>query len=253
MFPAWLDFNRAVALAAGTVVAGGVFGAGVEVSSALSGTDSAEPAAQVATALPTSTAPAGTQLPAWATMGDGAAPSPRPWATGLPHAAAAATEAPVPAPTATATATATSQPSPAASPTVTSQVTTEPSPTASKKAAASPAPSRPAGSASPRPTKVKTPAPSPSAHKPAGTATTVVADGWSVPAVVPPGRWQLTVPDLSSGAPVTVSVAGCGDGCAFAANELFIKAPAGRVSITWTAPAVTGFSSWSTSITTSWG
>lgn len=249
MFFAWLDFKRAVALAAGIVLAGGLFGGGIEVSSALSGDEppavaqgadlatQAEPTTSPQAAVATAAAaPSATTLPA-------AAPRP----TAAPHGAVAPSEAPV--------AIVTVAPSPSViadsgspSPRPAEQTPKATAPTTRSTAAALPS-REPARTRQSAPASARTAAPS----APADVQTTAVVGSWTAPSIVPPGSWQLGKPQVTSGAPVQVSVSGCSAGCAFAAGELFIKAPAGRVTVTWSAPAVDGFTSWSKSTSVNWG
>lgn len=250
MLFAWLDLNRAVALAVGTVLAGGLFGAGIEVSSALS-TAATTPVSSESS--PLATEPAVT-LVAVPRESEAVVPPARAHSATAPHGALAAAALPVPAVPVVDHDAVPSEPVPEsaslASPVaaVATAAIAEPG-----TASVHPRATAPAGV---QPSRTRSTAASPAKEKPPaahGLAQTVVVGDWSVPTIVPPGRWQLTRPALSSGAPVQVDVSGCGEGCAFAAGELFIKAPAGRVTLTWSAPAVTGFSSWSTSITASWG
>lgn len=91
-----------------------------------------------------------------------------------------------------------------------------------------------------RPTRV--PTPSRRAVTPARVA--VVVGGWRAP-TVRTGATVLTRPRLSSGAPVSITVA-CSprDACVISGDRLVIGVDASSVTVTWSAPAHAGFGAW---------
>jgi hypothetical protein len=74
----------------------------------------------------------------------------------------------------------------------------------------------------------------------------LVTGSWSAPALHA-GSNTITVPHLTSGANVTVTV-GCSPsaGCALAGSTLDI-AEGTRVTVTWSAPSRPGFTAWTVS------
>ena len=112
----------------------------------------------------------------------------------------------------------------------------------------------------PRPTPTPTPTPSTTpAARPAPAASpsaartprppvrrTTVTNSWHAP-VLQVGATTLTVPRLTSRAPVAVTVA-CAprSGCVIAGSQLQVAAGT-SVTLTWTAPARPGYTAWRTS------
>ena len=120
-----------------------------------------------------------------------------------------------------------------------------PSPTPARTAAPRPTPTpTPSTTPDPRPA----PAASPSASRPRRPAIrrTTVRNNWQAP-VLQAGAATLTVPRLTSGATVSVTVA-CAprSGCTIAGSQLQV-ATGTSVTLTWTAPARPGYTAWRTS------
>ena len=109
---------------------------------------------------------------------------------------------------------------------------------------------RPTPTPAPSTTPAARPAPaaSPSASRPPRPAIrrTTVRNNWQAP-VLQAGATTLTVPRLTSGAPVAVTVA-CAprSGCVIAGPQLQV-ATGTSVTLTWTAPARPGYTAWRTS------
>lgn len=176
-------------------------------------------------------------------------PSPRP---------TAATAPPLPKPTPTAT---TPFASPATAPTSVpvTQPTPSSTPTATPRttpaAAAGTAAPAPRATARPKPRRTSTPTPGRSFSAPApaprprprATPTrTATTRGWAAPQLRV-GANTITVPRLTSGAAVSVTV-GCSPsaGCAMTGSTLTIS-DGTAVTVTWSAPARSGHTAWSVS------
>ncbi|MCF8526872.1 MAG: hypothetical protein K9G80_05095 [Candidatus Nanopelagicales bacterium] len=122
-----------------------------------------------------------------------------------------------------------------------------PSPTPARTAAPRPTPTPPPPPST-TPAARPAPAASPSASRPRRPVIrrTTVRNSWQAP-VLQAGATTLTVPRLTSGAPVAVTVA-CSprSGCVIAGPQLQV-ATGTSVTLTWTAPARPGYTAWRTS------
>ena len=122
-----------------------------------------------------------------------------------------------------------------------------PSPTPARTAAPRPTPT-PTPTPSTTPAARPAPAASPSAPRPRRPVIrrTTVRNSWQAP-VLQAGATTLTVPRLTSGAPVAVTVA-CSprSGCVIAGPQLQV-ATGTSVTLTWAAPARPGYTAWRTS------
>lgn len=146
----------------------------------------------------------------------------------LPDATPATSTAPTPTPTASSTSASAAPPPAPRTPTVTATVTATEEPAAASTAS--------------RATARPTPRPRPRAI----TARTTPTRGWAPPSLRV-GANTITVPRLTSGAKVSVTV-GCSPsaGCALTGPTLTI-AEGTSVTVTWAAPARAGHTAWSVS------
>lgn len=140
----------------------------------------------------------------------------------------------IPAPTALTAA----PPSPAPGKSSPEATPEEPVPAASPRATAhpsKPSPTRPTPVASATPSRRPAPAP----------RRTATRNSWHAPALQV-GTTTITRPRLTSGAPVSVTVA-CspGAGCSMTAGQLHVT-PGTSVTVTWAAPSRPGYTAWRT-------
>ena len=169
-------------------------------------------------------------------------------ATSPASASASALPATVPPTSVPTPTTSVSAPLPTPAPSATAS---SPRPTDTARTAAHATPrATPRATASPRPipTTTRRPAPRPAPRAPRQTAKAAAArGGWSAPALHI-GANDVRPPSLTSGASVQVTVA-CSPSraCLVSGSDLVIDPIAESVTVTWSAPARSGYRAWSVS------